>query len=53
MKKENVALLAQLLTALRDAAEKLEKSYNEKDMETLARSKKEVLNLQAKIDRLI
>ena len=52
MEKEDIALLAQLFTALRDAAAKLEQAYNNNDMGGLGRAKKEILMLQAKIDRL-
>lgn len=53
MEKERIALLAQLLTALRDGAERLEKAYVDEDMESLKRAKQEILALQMKIERLI
>ena len=53
MKKEDITLLAQLLTAMQDATDKLEKAYEEKDMEEIRSAKKEILNFQEKIDKLI
>jgi hypothetical protein len=53
MEKEGVSILAQLLTTLQDAVLKLEKFYNDGDMEGLQKAKDEVLSLQTKIERLI
>jgi len=53
MEKEEIALLAQLMTALREAVEKLEKAYENKKAVELSEAKREILNLQAKIDKLI
>lgn len=53
MEKEKLALVAQLLTAMQDAARRLEKFYINRDMEGLNDAKSEILSLQTKIDRLI
>lgn len=53
MEKESVSLLAQLLTTLQDAVLRLEKFYNDGDMEGLKTAKEEILSLQMKIERLI
>ena len=53
MKKEDITLLAQLLTAMRDAVDKLEKAYEKKNMEELRAAKKQIISFQEKIDKLL
>jgi len=53
MQKENIALLAQLLTGIKDAISRLEDAYKKKDSELLATAKKEILSFQDQIDKLI
>ncbi len=53
MQKENIVLLAQLLTGIKDALYKLEMAYKKKDSEMLANAKKEILSFQSQIDKLI
>ena len=40
MKKEDIAILAQLLKSMEEAVEKLEKAQKDKDMEDLLEAKK-------------
>ena len=52
MKKENIALLAQLLTSMNEAVDKLEEARKANDMEKLSSMKKEVLRFQKKIKEI-
>ena len=53
MKKEKITILAQLLTAIKDAADKLEEAEKEKDAVKLASAKREILNFQKKISEML
>lgn len=53
MKKEDVAVIAHLLTGMKDAAEKLEEAQKEKDLEMVSKIKKEIMNFQRQIDELL
>ena len=53
MRKEEIGLIAQLLVGMRDAAEKLEEAYKKKDFELFNSAKKEILQFQTEIGRLI
>ena len=53
MKKEDIIVLAQLLSGMKDAIERLETSYKKKDMEGLASAKREILEMQNKINSLL
>ncbi len=53
MKKEEIGLIAQLLAGMKDAIERLENAYKKKDAETLVSAKKEILQFQAEVNRLI
>lgn len=53
MQKENIALLAQLLTGIKDALYKLEWAYKKKDNERIMAAKREILSFQSQIDKLI
>jgi hypothetical protein len=53
MKKEEIAVLAQLLTAIKDAVEQMESAERERDAEKIASAKKEILNFQKKISEIL
>lgn len=53
MKKEELALLAQLITAMEDASQKLEKAHEEKDLEEFSNAKKAIQDIQSKIDKIL
>lgn len=53
MQKEDIALLAQLLTGIKDALFKLEEAYKKKDLELLTAAKKEMLSFQSQIDKML
>lgn len=53
MQKEEINLIAQLLTGIKDALDNLEKAQKKKDMEMMASAKKEILNFQEQIDNLL
>jgi hypothetical protein len=53
MKKEDIAVLAQLLTGIKDAIEKIEDAQRNKDNEQLEGAKREILNFQRQIDSLL
>lgn len=51
MKREEIIAIAQLLTGIKDATDKLEKAKRSKDMETMAAAKKEILSLQKEVEK--
>ncbi len=53
MKKEEIAVLAQLLTAIKDTIERLEEAQKKKDSEELEMAKREILSFQKKIDEIL
>ena len=53
MEKEDITLIAQLLTGIKDAIERLQEAEKKKDIERLNAAKKEILNFQTKINNLI
>ena len=53
MEKERIVLIAQLLTGMKDAIEKLEEAVKKEDYENLASAKKEILQFQVEIKKLI
>lgn len=53
MKKEEITVLAQLLTAIKDSVEKLEEAEKEKDSEKVASVKKEIMVFQRKIEEIL
>ena len=53
MKKEDISLIAQLLASIKDSVEELETAYNKKDAEHLASAKKEILEFQSSIEKLL
>lgn len=53
MQKEEITVLAQLLTAIKDSVERLEEAQKNKDAEELAVAKKEILSFQKQIERIL
>jgi len=53
MRKEDIALVAQLLSSMKDAVARLDEAQRKKDIQKTAMAKKEILNLQQKINRSI
>ncbi|MEK6849979.1 MAG: hypothetical protein AABX85_00195 [Nanoarchaeota archaeon] len=53
MEKEDITLIAQLLTGIKDAIDKLQDAQKKKDLEKLKAAKKEILNFQSQINELI
>ena len=53
MKKEEITAVAQLLTGMKDLVVELEKSQKLKNVGSVNQTKKEILNLQKKIDKII
>lgn len=53
MKKEDVNLLAQLLTGMKEAVETLENAKKRNDLELMAAAKKEILEFQTQINNLL
>jgi hypothetical protein len=53
MKKEEIAVVAQLLTAIKDAIEKLEEAKRNSDTEQFATAKNEILIFQKKLGELL
>jgi hypothetical protein len=53
MEKEDVTLVAQLLTGIKDAADRLQEAERKKDLEKMKAAKKEILNFQSQIDKII
>lgn len=53
MEKEDVTLVAQLLTGIKDAIEKLQVAQRKKDIENLNAAKKEIITFQGQIDKLL
>lgn len=53
MEKEDVLIIAQLLTGMKDAVDKLEDAQRRKDAEKLNLAKKEILNFQKQISELL
>ena len=53
MKKEDLIALAHLITIMKDSLDELEKAQKMKDNQRVIESKKEILNIQKKIDELL
>ena len=53
MDKQEVVALAQLLDSMLIAGKKLDSSYEKKDFEELEKTKKEILDIQKKIDIIV
>ena len=53
MEKEEVIIIAQLLTSIKDAIDKLEEAKRHKDIEKFNSAKKEILNFQQQANELL
>ena len=53
MKKEDIAVLAQILTSMREGSAKLELAEKNKDFEQIRNLKNEILILQGKIKEVL
>ena len=53
MKKEDVALAAQILTSMKDAAARLEKALKKDDKEEIEIAKKNILEMQKNLAKII
>ncbi|MBX4196556.1 hypothetical protein KW805_03135 [Candidatus Pacearchaeota archaeon] len=53
MEREVIALLAQLLTGIKDALIKLERAEKVRDTEEIAAAKREIMSFQSQISRLL
>lgn len=53
MKKEDIVVIAQLLTAIKDSIDKLEEAQKKRDAEMLLAAKREILMFQEKIDETL
>jgi hypothetical protein len=53
MKKEDIAILAQLLTAMKDSVSKLEEAQAAKNLEKAAAAKREIITFQKKIEEIL
>lgn len=53
MKKENIMVLAQLLTAMKDAVSALEIAQRNNDDDKALMIKKEILSFQKKVEQLL
>lgn len=53
MNQQEVVLLAQLLSSMKEVSDRLEVYYNNQDKRMLEKTKKELLELQKRIDRLL
>ncbi len=53
MEKEDITLIAQLLTGIKDALSMLEEAEKKKDADKLSAAKREILNFQSQIDKLL
>ena len=53
MEKEDIIVIAQLLTSIKDAIDRLEEAQRNKDVERLNAAKKEILQFQKQISELL
>ena len=53
MQKENVLVLAQLLANMRSTVASLDQAVRNKDVEHVAQIKREILEIQARIDHML
>ena len=53
MNREEIAVLAQLLSGIKDSIEKLEEAKEKRDAEGFNLAKKEILDFQKQIDRIL
>lgn len=53
MKREDIAIVAQLLTSMRDAVDKLNEAQRKKSLERAQAAKKEIMRFQSQLDALL
>jgi hypothetical protein len=53
MQKEEINLIAQLLMGIKDALDKMKFSQKENDLQGVIAAKREILNFQKQIDKLL
>ena len=53
MRKEDISVLAQLMTAMKDAVNKMVEADRHNDTEQIAIAKKEIISFQKQIDKLL
>ncbi len=53
MQREDIVLLAQLLSGIKDALSKMEEAEKKKDAEQLNDAKKEILSFQSQIAHIL
>ncbi len=53
MRKEDILVLTQLLNGMKDAIQKLEISERKKDISLIVEAKREILNFQKEIDKIL
>ena len=52
MKREDIVLMAQLLQAMKELTEKLEKSYSKRNIEEINKTKKEIIQIQRRMNEI-
>ena len=53
MRKEDISVLAQLMTAMKDAVNKMAEADRYNDTEQITIAKKEIISFQKQIDKLL
>jgi hypothetical protein len=53
MNREEIGLVAQLLTSMKEAVKKLENAKEKKDMEDLLSAKKEILKFKKELEKVL
>lgn len=53
MNKEAITVIAQLLSAMKDAISELEHAQKKKDLEKIKKAKQEILSIKQQIDKAI
>lgn len=53
MNKEEISNISQLLSSMKDLSRKLEEAMKKRDMKKTSEAKKELLNIQEQIDRIL
>ncbi len=53
MEKEEIVIVAQLLTGIKDSLDALEEAKNKNNAERLSAAKKEIMNFQRQISKII
>jgi ribosomal protein S20 len=53
MNKEEISNVSQLLSSMKDLSKKLDEAVKKKDMKKTSEVKRELLNIQEQIDRML